>query len=392
MSVSPGAKALPLPTVGILGGGQLGRMIATAAAEMGFCSHIFCQRGDEPATQVATTTTIAPWDDHSALLAFAQACDVVTLEFENIPLATLRFLEEHAVVAPGSAVLNIAQHRGREKRACANAGIETAAFIVVDSPQALAHAVATFGHEVVIKTTRFGYDGKGQVRVREGDAFDALNVWETLLGERASLSGSQPGDPPEHVDPGDGPVIVEQCVPFSCEISVIAARSTSGAVAVFPPALNHHEEGILRTSTVPAGIHPQLEEKAIEIGRTLVAAFDVVGLLAVELFVVGDANSPTATLLVNEVAPRPHNSGHWSQDGSATSQFTQLVRAVADLPLGCPLATSPTTMINLIGADIESLDSHWNTPNAAVHVYGKAQARPGRKMGHVNVRHLSPSQ
>lgn len=376
----------PGHTIGILGGGQLGRMIATAAAEMGYLVHIFCQRDDEPAAQVAARTTVAAWDDAAALDAFANACDVVTLEFENVPITALERVQQHVAVHPGAHVLHLAQHRGREKRACTDAGAPTAPFVVVDSADELASAVADFDFDVVIKTCRFGYDGKGQARVSSSDAFDAATCWQALLGEHAALGGEQLAAADE------GRLIVEKCIAFSCEISVIAARGTAPhEVVVFPPALNHHRDGILRTSSVPAPISPAITARALEIGRMLAEAFDVVGLLAVELFVVGDPQDDASTLLVNEVAPRPHNSGHWSQDGCMTSQFTQLVRAICGLPLGDVRVLAPTTMENLIGDEVCALGRFVQNPAAAIHIYGKDAVKAGRKMGHVNVRDVEPS-
>lgn len=380
--ISPGA------TIGILGGGQLGRMIATAAAEMGYFVHIFCQRDDEPAAPVAAQTTLGAWDDAGALEAFAKACDVVTLEFENVPLHALEIVQRHVPIHPGPHVLRLAQHRGREKSACTNAGAPTAPFVVVDSAKDLATAVAGFDHDVVIKTCRFGYDGKGQARISSAASFDAEATWRELLGEHEALGGDQ-----KNVDAGEGRLIVEKCIAFSCEISVIAARSAAAApeVVVFPPALNAHRDGILRTSSVPAAVSPAVSARALEIGRMLAEAFDVVGLLAVELFVVGDAKDDASTLLVNEVAPRPHNSGHWSQDGCMTSQFTQLVRAICGLPLGDVRVLAPTTMENLIGDAVLDLERFASNPTASIHIYGKSEVKAGRKMGHVNVRDVDDS-
>lgn len=355
----------PLPanaTIGILGGGQLGRMTALAAAPLGYRCHIYDPDATGgPAAQVSDAATAAAWDDWAALDAFAAAVDVVTYEFENVPVATVEYLMKRVPVRPGPQALEVAQHRVAEKSFAQEQGLETAQFWGVSTLDELIDGLAAVGVPAILKTCRLGYDGKGQIRIDMDSSL--AKAWEDLRSDDA---------------------ILERVVPFTTEVSVIAARGLDGTVACFPVTENNHEGGILRRSVVPARIPDAVAAAARQAAETLIGALDIVGLLAVELFV-----TEAGEVLVNEIAPRPHNSGHWTQNGCATSQFEQFVRAVAGLPLGPTDILSDTEMLNLIGDDVDAVPGHLADPAAHVHLYGKAEARPGRKMGHVN-RRLSP--
>lgn len=351
----------PLPpgaVIGILGGGQLGRMSAMAAAALGYRCHVFCPDEDAPAVQVTSRATIAPYDDRAALAAFADAVDVVTYEFENIPLGPVERLAETVPVRPGPAVLQIAQHRLREKDFCRDAGVPTTRYAEVTDLQALRDAVARFGRPCVLKTAALGYDGKGQRMIGHEEDLDAL--W----GEVASAAAS----------PG---LILEAFVDYRVEISVIVARGTDGARQTFVPVENHHRNHILDQTIVPARVSAKVADKAEGIARHLAEKLDLVGLLAIEMFV-----TPEEEVLVNELAPRPHNSGHWTLDACTTSQFEQLIRAVAGLPLGSTERLADAVMKNLIGDDVNEAQAALADPHTKLHLYGKAEARPGRKMGH----------
>jgi 5-(carboxyamino)imidazole ribonucleotide synthase len=346
----------PGAVIGIIGGGQLGRMTALAAAPLGYRCHIFTPEEDSPASQVAERTTVASYDDEAAFSAFAASVDVITYEFENIPVDTVERLSKLAPVRPRPSVLAVSQHRVAEKDFARDAGAGTAPYRHVTSLEQLRKAVEEIGRPAVLKTCRFGYDGKGQVKiVAETDLAEA---WESLNTDDAILEGF---------------------VDFEKEISVIVARGVDGTSRAFPVAENHHVDHILSTSTVPAAIAPATESAARSVAEALAKRLDLVGLLAVEMFVTSDGK-----VLVNEVAPRPHNSGHWTQDGCATSQFEQFVRAVTGLPLGPVDVRFPTVMQNLIGDEVEQWKTIVAEPDAKLHLYGKSEARPGRKMGHVN--------
>ncbi len=353
----------PLPpgsTIGIIGGGQLGRMAALAAARLGYRVHVYCPEPDSPASQVAAQATVAAYDDGAALERFAGAVDVVTFEFENIPAESVRLLAAHVPVRPSWQVLEVAQDRVHEKRFFNANGIATPPWRAVDDAAALALAVAEIGRPAVLKTTRLGYDGKGQVKIGPGDDLGA--AW-TAMGAPAG--------------------VLEGFVDCAGEVSVIVARGLDGGWAAFDPAWNVHTNHILDTSLVPAPIPPQLAAEAVAMAHRCAEALDLVGLLAVELFVTRDG-----TLLANEMAPRPHNSGHWTIDACITDQFEQFVRAVCGLPLGSPERHSDAVMKNLIGSEIASWPAILADPGAKLHLYGKAEARAGRKMGHVT--HLRP--
>lgn len=346
----------PGSTIGMLGAGQLGRMTAMAAARLGYALHVYSPEGRESSCgQVSAAVTTAGWDDREALARFADSVAVVTLEWENVPTDTVEFLATRVEVHPGAGVLAVAQDRLREK-AFANAhGLGTAPFRAVRNADELAEAVDALGAPSILKSTRMGYDGKGQVRIRPG--MDLGDAWAAM--------GAPEG-------------VLEGFVTFEREVSVIVARRADGAMASYPPVENRHKDGILDVTLAPAAIPPAVAAEARRVAETMAQALDVVGLLAVELFV-----TPDGRVLVNEVAPRPHNSGHWTIDFCETSQFEQLVRAVCGLPLGPTGVTQACAMTNLIGDDVDAWPALVAEPGARVHLYGKGEARPGRKMGHV---------
>ena len=360
------AEAKPVPlgavrpgaTIGVLGGGQLGRMIATAASTLGLKTHVFCPDAEAPAYDVAAARTVAAYDDEAALAAFARAVDVVTYEFENVPGPTAALLADIVPLRPNAKALATSQDRLVEKSFVAELGIGTAPFRAVDSEQDLVLALEALGAPAILKTRRFGYDGKGQVRIRPGD---------------------RAGEAYAHL--GGAPAILEGFVKFTKEISVIAARGADGAFAAYEPCLNEHRAGILHRTTLPAGISDDLAAKATGAARRIAEALDYVGVIAVEMFVVEGEGGQE--VLVNEIAPRVHNSGHWTIEGAETSQFEQHVRAVCGWPLGATTTRGRVDMVNLIGDEIETWPAILAEPGAHLHHYGKARARPGRKMGHV---------
>ena len=361
-SSSSSPQIRPGGTLGIVGGGQLGRMIALAAAEYGLKVHIYAPDAGSPAFDVAHARTLAPYDDAAALAAFADACDVVTYEFENIPHATAAVLAEHATLRPSATALLTTQDRLSEKDFVSSLGIPTAPYRAVDTAEDLVRALDELGRPAVLKTRRFGYDGKGQRMIREGDDAAAL---------LAEFKGA--------------PCILEGFVPFEREISVVAARGPDGAFAAYDPCANEHRDHILAVTRVPApGIAPQAEAAAIGIARRIAEALDYVGVLAVEMFLVPQADGPSR-VVVNEIAPRVHNSGHWTIEGATTSQFAQHVRAVGGWPLGEPSRVGGmlVEMHNLIGADVDDWAGILARPGVQLHLYGKGEARAGRKMGHV---------
>jgi 5-(carboxyamino)imidazole ribonucleotide synthase len=348
----------PGGTVGILGGGQLGRMLAVAAAELGLSVHVYSPEADSPAFAVARAHTRAGWDDKTALAAFAAAVDVVTYEFENIPVATTEFLAALRPVFPSPAALAIAQDRLSEKRLFERLGIRVAPFAEVDSEADLKSAIDRVGRPAVLKTRRLGYDGKGQATIRAND--DPAAAWRAING---------------------APAILEQLLSFEHEISVAVARGRDGRTAVYDVSENQHVEHILSTATVPATISRPLANEARDVAKKIADALDYVGLLAVELFVVRNEAGPG--IIANEIAPRVHNSFHWTRDACLVSQFEQHIRAVCGWPLGDPARHSDAEMTNLIGASVEDWRELAAEPGARVHLYGKSEMRPGRKMGHV---------
>ncbi len=341
----------PGSVVGILGGGQLGRMLALAAARLGISCHIYDPSPNPPAGQVAAAVTTAPWEDEAALTRFADAVDVVTYEFENVPTATLDRIEAIAPIRPGRAALARSQDRIAEKDFLIQIGLATAPYRAVDSLADLEAALAEIGTPAILKTRRFGYDGKGQTRL------------------------SAPGDAPAAMEALKGaPAILEGFVAFDSEVSVIAARGLDGAVACFDPGENVHRDGILHTTTVPATLTASQRTDAVLLAGKILNALDYVGVLGVELFVT------QAGLVVNEIAPRVHNSGHWTQNACVIDQFEQHIRAICGWPLGDGSRHSDAVMTNLIGDEA----GRWRDIfGDGLHLYGKAEARPGRKMGHV---------
>jgi 5-(carboxyamino)imidazole ribonucleotide synthase len=349
----------PASTIGILGGGQLGRMLVLAAARLGFKCHVFAPSPESPAFDVVHRVTCADYADHAALDRFAADVDVITYEFENVPAQTAIFLSARTPVLPDPGILATTQDRAAEKKFLESLGIAAAPYRTVDSAPDLAAAVAQVGAPAVLKTRRFGYDGKGQVMIRNGA--DHAAAWRAI---------------------GAQPAILEAFVPFDREVSVVAARAGDGEIECFDLTENEHRDHILKTSRVPANVPESLAGEARRIAETIAGAFSYVGVLAVEMFVVQDGCSGRA-LLVNEIAPRVHNSGHWTIDGATVSQFEQHVRAIAGWPLGRPLRHGPVEMTNLIGAEVKDHVKWMAVPGAGVHLYGKGSVRPGRKMGHV---------
>jgi 5-(carboxyamino)imidazole ribonucleotide synthase len=348
------AKVLPPgSTIGILGSGQLGRMTAMAAARLGYSCIIYApDAANSPGAQVSAGHVVGSYDDEAALTRFAQSVDVITYEFENVSEQAVKICERHKPVRPGVQAIHFAQHRLREKQFFAKAGIAVGRYEAIDSEAAIANATLFPG---VLKTCTEGYDGKGQARIK--DRTELAAAWKKLGGREC---------------------ILEALVDFSCETSVIVARNLSGETRCFPIGINAHRDGILRTTTVPADLSPAAQEAARQNGIKLAKALDLVGLVTLELFVTEDGG-----VVANEMAPRPHNSGHWTIDACATSQFEQLVRAICGLPLGSVDVLTPSRMENLIGAEVEDWPTYAADPTARLHLYGKAEHRPGRKMGHV---------
>lgn len=345
-----------MSTIGIIGGGQLGRMLALAAARLNFNTVILDPQPGCPAAQAANRQIVGAYDDPQSLTQLAEACDFITYEFENVPVQAAQILSETCPVRPSPRALDVAQDRVSEKRFLNDSGIATADFRVVDSQSDLEAALSDFGGNGVLKTRRMGYDGKGQMVFRADEAHDK-NAFAAL---------------------GNVPLILESFVPFVKEISIIAARGVDGTIACYDPAENVHRSGILHTSTVPAGIAQATTDAAGHAAETILAALDYVGVIGVELFVLADG-----TLIANEIAPRVHNSGHWTETACVISQFEQHIRAVTGLPLGSTRRHSDCVMQNLIGDDINDVPQWLTRPDALLHLYGKREARPGRKMGHV---------
>jgi len=351
--IKPGA------TIGILGGGQLGRMIALAAADLGLKSHVFSPDAQSPAFDVAAAYTVAAYEDEAALAAFATAVDVVTYEFENVPARTAAVLASLRPVRPNPQALATTQDRLTEKQFLNDLGVATAPFMQVDDAGALARAVAQLGRPSILKTRRFGYDGKGQTVLREGS--DLATSFRSL---------------------GNVPCILEGVVPFIKEVSVVAARGLDGTFAAFDVCENHHEHHILSLTTVPASLSPEASATALETAKKIAAALDYEGVIGVEMFVTEQGSAQQ--IIVNELAPRVHNSGHWTERGALTSQFEQHVRAICGWPLGSTKRCGEKVeMRNLIGDDVEKWQEILQDPANHLHLYGKAEARPGRKMGHV---------
>jgi 5-(carboxyamino)imidazole ribonucleotide synthase len=361
---------LPGATIGILGGGQLGRMMALSARAMGYRIVTLDPTPDSPCGQVADEQIVASFIDVDAALQMAERCDVVTYEFENVEASVASALEIKAYVPQGSKLLATTQHRILEKRMLEEAGIPVAANLPVHHPDELRRGVQQLGLPCVLKTTRGGYDGKGQWMLRTMD--DVENALKEIA-PRFEIS------PPEQTLT---PFILETFVPFEREISVIVARNPRGEIRSFPVAENIHVRHILHQSIVPARIAPQIQDAAIRTAERVAAALHLVGLLAVEMFLTADGE-----IYVNELAPRPHNSGHYTMDACVTSQFEQHIRAICNLPLGSTELMRPVVMVNVLGEHVEPLLAQMPQlpDNVKVHLYGKHEAKSGRKMGHINV-------
>ena len=351
----------PGSTIGILGGGQLGRMLTLAAGQLGLKCHIFAPEEDSPAFQVSAAHTVAGYHDFAALEEFAKAVDVVTYEFENVPGDTAAFFESLVPLAPGSAALKTAQDRVDEKTFIASLGIPVAPFAAVADEANLEIAIARIGRPSVLKTRRFGYDGKGQTKILEETS--AAAAWAEIA---------------------KSPAILEGFISFDKEISVIAARGWDGSVAIYDVPENRHENHILRTSTVPADIAAETVDAARSMAGKIIVALDYVGVMGIEMFVSG------TRLIVNEIAPRVHNSGHWTQDACLVSQFEQHIRAISGWPLGSTERHSNVVMTNILGHEADNWGEYAGSAHTGVHFYGKTEARRGRKMGHINV--LTPRQ
>ncbi len=349
------AMIKPGSVIGILGGGQLGRMISIAAARLGYRCHIFSDVTDSPAARVSDAVTVASYTDFESLRSFAASVDVVTMEFENIPEEPVLYLEQRTLVRPSPKVLSVAQDRLIEKNFMKSIGVETTPYLHVQTASDLVDGVSKLGLPSVLKTTRFGYDGKGQIRLQR--ASDVGGAFAELKEQQG---------------------ILERWVPFALELSVIVARGSDGEIISYGPVENCHVNHILDTTIVPARISQGVAAKAEKIARQVAEKLNVVGLLAVEMFVTGDGQ-----VLVNEIAPRPHNSGHWTIDACKVCQFQQLIRAICGLPLGSPERFFDAEMKNLIGDDVKRWADFIINPDTRLHLYGKSEIRAGRKMGHV---------
>ena len=349
----------PLPQgacIGILGGGQLGRMLTVAASRLGLKAHIFEPGANTPAGQVAHQVTTASYEDEAALRHFAQSVDVITYEFENIPTSALDILEQIRPIHPGRRALAKSQDRLSEKEFLTGLGLKVAPYANVTTDAEAEAAAQSIGTPSILKTRRMGYDGKGQIRLK--DASDMAEAWQAMQG---------------------APSVLEGFINFTHEVSVIAARASDGQVACYDPGENAHREGILHSTTVPATLSAAQRMDAVLLAGQILNALDYVGVMGVELFVTTDG------LIVNEIAPRVHNSGHWTQNGCDICQFEQHIRAVAGWPLGDGSRHSDILMENLIGTEMDRVPELRKT-NAALHLYGKSEIKPGRKMGHVNFR------
>ncbi len=358
MSAAKSSALAPGATIGILGGGQLGRMLALDAARLGLKCHIYCP-DTGPAFDVSAAHTIAAYEDEAALAEFAGKVDLVTYEFENVPARTAEVIAGLKPLYPDARALAITQDRLKEKAFLRETGIPIADFAEVNDVADLESAVRTLGRPSVLKTRRFGYDGKGQIMMREEVATDTA----------FAAIGAQPA-------------VLEAFVPFEREVSVVCARGRDGGFVAFDVTENRHENHILRTSTVPANLSAEAQAEALRMAEKIVAALDYVGVIGVEMFVVKHGGRDR--ILINELAPRVHNSGHWTQDGAETSQFEQHIRAIAGWPLGSTSRLGRAEMTNLLGDEVLQWQALAAEPGVRVHLYGKGTPRPGRKMGHVN--------
>jgi 5-(carboxyamino)imidazole ribonucleotide synthase len=355
-SLKPAHILKPGSTIGILGGGQLGRMLTLAAAPLGYKCKIYCPDPDSPAFQVSDSHVIAPYEDKKQLMAFADSVDVITYEFENIPVETAKEMTTHSALYPSAKALEISQDRLTEKNFLNNINATTAPYVDIKSKKDLVKAVEEFGLPAILKTRRFGYDGKGQV---------AINRLEDIPSAFRAMNGA--------------PAILEAFIDFTREISVVVARSQSGEVRCYPVCENIHRNHILDETHVPAHIGEKLQTKAEVTAQKIIGELDYVGVMAVEMFV---TNNETE-ILVNEIAPRVHNSGHWTQDGAVTCQFEQHIRAICGLPLGSTDLLGKVRMKNLVGTTDKEAQAFLKDAMAHLHLYGKSETREGRKMGHV---------
>lgn len=354
---------LPGATIGVLGSGQLGRMFAIAARRMGYRVHTFSPDQDTPTGQIADLEVVAPYDDLDAVRNFARNVGVVTFEFENVPAGTAQAAASCAPVRPGGSILHTTQQRIREKSFLRSAGLPTTPYREIHSPEDLARAISELGCPAILKTAAFGYDGKGQVRVESPER--AQEAWNAIGRQEA---------------------VLEAFIDFDREISVVAARGGDGAFVHYSPAENQHSRHILDVSVAPARVPPAVAKEAVDMTRCVLEKLDVVGVLCVEFFVTRDDR-----LLINELAPRPHNSGHLTVDACVTSQFEQQLRAVCGLPLGSTAMHCPAAMANILGDLWAQREPDWAAacafPNVKLHLYGKLAPRPGRKMGHLTALH-----
>lgn len=350
---------LPGATIGVMGGGQLGRMFAIAARRMGYRIHIFSPEENGPAAQLADLSTVADYTDEASVRRFASEVDVITFEFENIPVQSVDWCTEHCEVRPAGSILHMAQNRLREKNFLSGAGIPIAPFRAIRSAHELADAIERVGRPAILKTAAFGYDGKGQQTITARDDFD--EIWAASSADELVLEGA---------------------VDFDKEVSVLVARAPDGSMETFPVCENLHRNHILDITVVPARVSARIETAARDLARAIAEKLELVGLLAVEMFLKRDGE-----LLVNELAPRPHNSGHWTIEACATSQFEQQVRAVCGLPLGSTEILQPVAMANLLGDVWQGGEPDWSralqVPGVHLHLYGKREPRPRRKMGHL---------
>ena len=353
MNLAPGS------VIGILGAGQLGRMLAVAGAKLGLRTDVYAPDSDAPADDVARQRFVGRYDDFDALARFAEGVDVITYEFESVPAEAVEFLAALRTVRPCASALRVAQDRLNEKRFLSDLGLAIAPFRQVDDALSLRAAVAELGTPTILKTRRFGYDGKGQQRIDAG----------TDLGAISQSFGGQSR-------------ILEGFVPFDREVSIIAARSADGAFAAYDLCENEHRKHILASTRLPARVEARTEAAARAMAEKIVVALDYVGVMGIEFFVARDAEG-LEKLIVNELAPRVHNSGHWTIEGAATSQFEQHLRAVAGWPLGSTRRFGAIEMINLVGDEVARWPDILGDPSASLHLYGKVETRPGRKMGHV---------
>jgi 5-(carboxyamino)imidazole ribonucleotide synthase len=345
----------PGSSIGIIGGGQLGRMMIHAASRMGYKSVVFCDKKESPAYHVANYSITASYEDQDALKRFAELSDVVTFEFENIPHKTVQLLEKWTLVRPNWEALHISQNRLREKDFVKALGIGTVKYKRITNLESLTSSVKEIGIPSLLKTTELGYDGKGQFVIKTFSELE--NIWKKFSAPEG---------------------IVEQLVPFKMELSVVAARGSTGEYKPFAPVQNIHKDGILDTTIAPAEISQSLIQRALEISQNIMDQLNYVGILAVEMFVTQEDQ-----ILVNEIAPRPHNSGHWTLDACCTNQFEQHIRAICGLPLGDPTWHTKAVMKNLIGIEVNNWKSYLAHSSVKLHLYGKDDCKPGRKMGHV---------